>query len=92
MKYLCLECRTSFVSRPPLDCPVCSNGNVVFQEDSAPEKPSGVQTETISEELAIKKILLEMAEEIHGSPYSNEIFFRIVDRAIERLKRETVKA
>jgi len=71
---------------------VCSNGNVVFQEDSVPEKPSAVPDEAISGEQAIKKILLDMAEEIHGSAYSGEIFSRIVDRTIERLKRETVKA
>jgi len=71
---------------------VCSNGNVVFQEDSAPEKASAVQNEAISEDQTIKTILLDMAEEIHGSAYSNEIFSRIVDRTIERLKRKTVKA
>ena len=89
-KYICKDCGTGFAVRPPYDCPACSSGNI--ESDSVPEKPSGTQTGAIAEDQAVKKILLDMAEEIHGSAYSGEIFTRIVDRTIERLKRETVKA
>ena len=91
-RYICKDCGTGFAVRPPRDCPACSSGNIAVEANSVPERPSDAQSETLSEEQAIKKILLEMAEEIHGSAYSGEIFSRIVDRTIERLKRETVKA
>ena len=91
-KYICKDCGTAFAVRPPYDCPACSSGNITVEVESVPEKPTDAQNEAVSGDQTIKTILMDMAEEIHGSAYSGEIFSRIVDRTIERLKRETVKA
>ena len=84
-KYLCLECHTSFATRPPLDCPVCSNGNVVFQEDSAPKSLSVDRDEEYINKI-LRHLLSDLIEKTYSGPCTEEFWDTEIERTIERMR------
>jgi len=74
-----------------MDCPNCGSDDVAVEPDSATENLSGAQRQDIPAENVIKSILMELAEEIYHSKHDHEIWARIIDKAMERLKKEPLK-